>query len=105
VEKTIVVNPTIGNMIQNDNNSISLHFRLGDYKKKKDYHLIMTVDYFRKSLEYILTNTNQNHNVYYFCEEEDIIQVEEIVEALKKSYVETFIAFQVVYLIGSNCCL
>jgi hypothetical protein len=84
VQKTLVINPAIGNRIRNDKNSISLHFRLGDFKQKKDWHLIMTVEYFKKSLEYILRTTNQDHNVYYFCEEEDIIQVEEMVKALKK---------------------
>jgi hypothetical protein len=88
VEKTLVVNPTIGNIIRNDKNSISLHFRLGDYKQKPDFHGILTVEYYKNSLEYILKNTNQNHNeyynVYYFCEDEDIIQVEKMVEALKK---------------------
>lgn len=84
VEKTLIVNPTIGNIIRNDNNSISLHFRLGDYKQKKDWHNLLTVEYFKKSLEYIIKTTNHDHNVYYFCEKEDIIQVEEMVKALKK---------------------
>mmetsp|Transcript_1889 Transcript_1889/g.2023 ORF Transcript_1889/g.2023 Transcript_1889/m.2023 type:complete len:292 (-) Transcript_1889:64-939(-) len=88
MEKALVMYPTIGNTIQNDKNSISLHFRLGDYKHLSDFHVILTVEYFKNSLEYILKNSNQNqnvlYNVYYFCEDEDIIVVEKMVEALKK---------------------
>lgn len=52
---------------------ISLHFRLGDYKEKQDYHPVMKVEYYIKSLIYILSKVNKNKlvKVLYFCEKED----------------------------------
>lgn len=84
VENTLNSNPTVGDMIRNDNSSISLHFRLGDYKHLKDWHPIMPFEYFKKSLEYIVFNSDQHHNVYYFCEKEDLIYVEGVIKELKK---------------------
>jgi hypothetical protein len=52
--------------------NISIHFRLGDYKKVQDYHPIMNLDYYQKSLKIILDNINNNNiNLLYFCEKED----------------------------------
>ena len=34
------------------NDTISLHFRLGDYKKLQHYHPIMTYEYYKKSLNH-----------------------------------------------------
>ena len=56
-------------------NTISLHFRLGDYKDKKHYHPILSVEYYINSLEYILYKNNDKSNiiwnVLYFYEEND----------------------------------
>ena len=58
------------------NNTISMHFRLGDYKKIPDFHPISTYEYYEKSLEYIETKIpRQTFNVFYFCEDEDLDEV------------------------------
>ena len=36
---------------------ISMHFRLGDYKLKQDYHPILPYEYYEKSIHYILEKT------------------------------------------------
>ena len=68
-------------------NSISIHFRIGDYKKLIDYHPIMNYNYYENSLNYIKTkNTSDNINVIYFYEEEDIDAVNEIINKLKQQF-------------------
>jgi len=100
-------------------NTISLHFRLGDYKKYSNFHPLLPFEYYLNSLSYILSsislqnsnsNSNSNSNklnsiknvilnpiqneilnqnsiqtykVIYFCEEEDIKEVNEKIEKLK----------------------
>jgi len=53
-------------------NTISVHFRIGDYKEKQDYHPLLPYGYYENSLEYI---HNKSHakpfNILYFCEDND----------------------------------
>ena len=53
-----------------DSVTISMHFRLGDYKQKQDYHPILPHKYYHDSLSHILRNINRG-TVFYFCEKED----------------------------------
>jgi len=62
--------------------SVSMHFRLGDYKKITHYHPIMSSEYYIKSLKYIM-KTESVKTVLYFCEEEDIQTVEETIRKCK----------------------
>lgn len=60
------------------NTLISIHFRLGDYKHKQQYHPILDVKYYIQSLEYILSHSNKkNFTILYFCEKEDHEEVNE----------------------------
>lgn len=63
--------------------TISIHFRLGDYKKLKDYHPILPYEYYEKSLKYILNNDTDIKNVFYFCENDDHNDVKKIIEKLE----------------------
>jgi hypothetical protein len=69
-------------------NSISLHFRRGDYKDLQDCHPIMRIDYYANALNYILLldETLKKPIVYYFCEEEDLESVEKDVAILKNEF-------------------
>ena len=65
--------------------SISLHFRLGDYKKLQDCHPLLPVNYYIKSLQHIERITGrQNWQVIYFCEDEDIEQVNEMISQIQE---------------------
>ena len=65
------------------NKSISLHFRMGDYKKIQHFHPIMTVNYYTRCLQFIQQkNLNEKFNVLYFCEDDDINDVKKIIEQL-----------------------
>jgi hypothetical protein len=66
--------------------SISMHFRLGDYKKSPDYHPIMSPEYYKNALKYIINHTDYTPNVLYFCEDEDLESVNETIQLLKNEF-------------------
>jgi len=68
------------------NKTVSLHFRLGDYKKITEVHPIMPYEYYKNALQHIITNDSTISNILYFCEEEDIPDVEIIINKLKDDY-------------------
>ena len=75
-----------------EKNTISMHFRLGDYKTKQDCHPILPYEYYEKSLETIPTEELSKYNVLYFCEEEDNEYVNSVIDRLKlKFQVKEFI--------------
>lgn len=72
-------------------NSISIHFRLGDYKQFPRIHPISTFEYYLNSLKYILekrySNNNKKIDIIYFHENtdnEDIVNVNNIINNLTK---------------------
>ena len=60
---------------------VSLHFRLGDYKKYQAYHPILTYDYYQKSVERIVKETNCTKFLYFY-ETEDEEYVKEVIGKL-----------------------
>jgi len=54
---------------------VSMHFRLGDYKKLQDYHPLATYDYYEHCLNFIKEITTTSYNILYFCEDNDIDDV------------------------------
>jgi len=66
--------------------SISMHFRIGDYKHIPDYHPIMSVEYYKKSLQYIVNQIDYTPNVLYFCEDADVESVNETIQLLKNEF-------------------
>lgn len=53
-------------------NTISLHFRMGDYKNMPNHHPLISDNYYINSLHHIVRVTKQEHwNVLYTCEETD----------------------------------
>ncbi len=67
-------------------NTVSMHFRLGDYKYLQDCHPIMEIDYYKNALHYILLMDPSVDRVCYFCEDEDIDTVRGSIEALKQEF-------------------
>lgn len=80
------VEPIYNNLIKNNYTTISIHFRLGDYKNLPDYYPILTYEYYYKALKYLI-KPNEKYNVLYFCEELDKVIVEFIIFRLKKEYI------------------
>jgi tellurite resistance-related uncharacterized protein len=71
----------------NEDQPISMHFRIGDYKKLPDYYVILDADYYRTALNHIILNLNiKKVKVLYFCENQDIEDVEVILVILKEEF-------------------
>ena len=69
--------------------TVSLHFRLGDYKELPDFHPILPFEYYKNSITYILQNEDcSSLQLFYFCEDnkEDISIVEKMVNELKEIF-------------------
>jgi len=72
--------------------TVSLHFRIGDYKKIQHYHPIMTVEYYANALAHIKSKVQEPLKVVYFCEDGDLADVLVVVEQLQKDFPEcTFV--------------
>ena len=69
-----------------DNNAISIHFRIGDYKKIQQYHPILTFEYYRNAVSLIQSKDPSIKTILYFCEEEDIKDVNKTINKLKKVF-------------------
>ena len=72
-------------------NTISLHFRLGDYKNYPDVHPILQVSYYSNALQHLLYETTTLTcitNVLYFCEDGDLNEVTEMINELKQWFPE-----------------
>jgi hypothetical protein len=68
-------------------NIVSMHFRLGDYKKVSDFHPIMPYEYYKNSLLHIKNVTNNiKLNVLFFCENEDIETVMNTINNLQNDF-------------------
>ena len=69
------------------NNTVSLHFRIGDYKILQDYHHLLSIDYYIKSLDKLIKDTNRNDwNILYFYEESDKDMIDKNISILKEKY-------------------
>jgi hypothetical protein len=73
--------------------TISMHFRLGDYKYNQQYHPIMPKEYYEKSINSILSMITTPVRVLYFCEQEDNDYVNLVIEYLKKNLTPCIIEF------------
>ena len=68
--------------------TISMHFRIGDYKKIQHVHPLMTKDYYDRCLEFITSKKpDTNFIVMYFCEDCDIEDVTMIIKYLEEKFV------------------
>jgi hypothetical protein len=68
---------------KNFEKNISMHFRIGDYKKIQQYHPIATYEFYERSLEHMQSiNPKENFNIIYFCENVDIDDVLLIINKL-----------------------
>ena len=84
IKKTVISKSGFTQDVLND--TISLHFRLGDYKKIQHYHPIMTYEYYKNSLTFFKIREKLKNNVLYFCEEEDLEDVNETIAKLKSDF-------------------
>lgn len=68
-------------------NTISIHFRVGDYKLLQQNHPLMKAEYYIKSIYNIANMTNRDDwNILYFYEENDKIHVDKIMNKIKEIF-------------------
>ena len=85
--------------ISQNKETISLHFRLGDYKSLTQHYTPIGVDYYINSILYILTSLDKptpesippesissKYIVLYFCEDNDLAEVEINIDLLHKRF-------------------
>ena len=90
-----------------NNNTISIHFRMGDYKALQNCHPILRDEYYINSIKFILNKTQKNSKeknskeknskeqgnikwtILYFCEDEDIDEVVNKIEKIKTECCES----------------
>ena len=69
--------------------AISMHFRIGDYKKIQEYHPLATYEYYESSLNCIREKKpGQQFTIYYFCEDTDIDDVLQTIQKLQAKFRE-----------------
>lgn len=73
-------------LIQPGRPTISIHFRLGDYKEKQQYHPILPYEYYDRALQVIPREYLAYAKVLYFCEEDDRMHVDSIMTRLYEKY-------------------
>ena len=68
--------------------TISMHFRLGDYKLLPKMFNILNVNYFINALKYVLFKSKSDKltTVLYFCEDESIPEVENMINIIKSRF-------------------
>ena len=69
------------------NNTISMHFRLGDYKKLADFHPIATPKYYENALNHFKSKFPEtNFSILYFCEDADVNDVQITIHNLENIF-------------------
>jgi hypothetical protein len=73
--------------------TVSMHFRLGDYKHIQDCHNVLPYRYYEMALENVLAEAGEGKaiRVIYFCEEEDNGIVSAVIEKLTGKFGEAFV--------------
>lgn len=65
--------------------SISLHFRIGDYKHHQFHWMIMDNQYYINAINHIITKTKkEDWDIIYYCEEKDNIEVEQRIRYIQR---------------------
>ena len=83
---------------------ISMHFRMGDYKGKPEYHPILSFDYYNNVLSQI---NGEDYTILVFCEKEDELAVKQIVGRLNTKMRVEYVNFEIPdwkQLLMMSCC-
>jgi hypothetical protein len=69
-------------------NCVSMHFRLGDYKKIQHFYTLASYEYYINALNFIRSKSNESYNILYFCEDADIDDVIIKINIIKQQFPE-----------------
>ena len=87
-KETLIRNPIFTNDKENSlENTISIHFRLGDYKGLSHIYPILERSYYETAINLIIKQTgNTDFTILFFCEDDDLLDVLQIVDLLKTQF-------------------
>jgi hypothetical protein len=75
------------NLLCDYDNTVSIHFRIGDYKHQQQNHPVMSVEYYESALQHIINHTGRNNwNILYFYEKQDTDMVKEKITMLQEKF-------------------
>ena len=67
--------------------TVSMHFRVGDYKQLQEHHPLMPPEYYNRTLAQLASDTSKtNWTVLYFCEEGDKDHVDAIIRSASEQF-------------------
>ncbi len=73
-------------LYNNNKNTVSMHFRRGDYKYITECHPILGIDYYAQALDYICTMDCCITSVQYYCEDEDHDDILLVIDELSREH-------------------
>ena len=89
-KKQTLIHSLYNSLEHNLNNTISLHFRLGDYKNQQQCHPVLPINYYKKSIQYIqekyYNNNNNTFDILCFFEQEDLSEISDIIIKLQREF-------------------
>lgn len=80
------INEKYNYYFENQGEIVSLHFRIGNYKKLQHCHNILHIDYYKNALINILEKNNNITNVLCFGQKEDVNILEKNIEILQITF-------------------
>lgn len=78
----------IRELFPNDyDNTVSLHFRIGDYSNLSEHHPVMPISYYLNTLHLLIEKTNRDDwNILYFYEKNDEARVHVMISIMKTKF-------------------
>ncbi len=73
-------------LYNNNNNTVSMHFRRGDYKEIQECHPILNTNYYIRALDYVCTLDPGISIVQYYCEDEDHADIVLVIDEFLKLF-------------------
>ena len=77
---------TTNNLSYDFANTVSIHFRFGDYKALQQYHPILKYSYYKNALSYMIKTDPSIKHALYFYESADQSAVEQYISLLQRDY-------------------
>lgn len=87
-KKLLVKNKNNNLFVDLNSSLISMHFRFGDYEKYPHIYPLLDINYYSNALSYMIMNLPFKNNkiILYFCEQESILKVKNIIDVLKANF-------------------
>ena len=66
---------------------ISMHFRIGDYIMRPEFHPVLNISYYIAALKYLSERENiEEYDILYFGEERDDVKIKENIQSIQEEF-------------------